>query len=116
MQMIYIGYFKPYFIPWMNHLDLTNEYLIMTSTYFIFAYSDAFLLVTNDKVDFMVKDYHMQEEVGWYHCYLLGVIIFVNVVVMTVVQAYTTFRKIKLCCMKRTHKKALAKLAKKRLI
>ena len=97
-------------------MDMTNEYLVMISTYFIFAYSDGFLLVRNDKVDFMVKDDKMQDEVGWYHCYLLGLMIFVNVAVMTVVQAYTTFRKIKLCWMKRTHKKTLAELAKKRLI
>ena len=84
-QLIYIGYFKPFFIPWMNNLDLVNEYLVMSSTYFIFVYSDGFLLVPNDKVDFMVKDDQMQEEVGWYHCYNLGLIIFVNVAVMAVV-------------------------------
>ena len=98
----------------MNNLDLANEYLVMTSTYFIFVYSDAFLLVPNDKVDFMVKDELMQEEVGWYHCYNLGLIIFVNVVVMAVAQAYATFRKVKLCFMKRKHKKDMAAFALKR--
>lgn len=114
--MIYIGYFNPFRIQWMNNLDLVNEYLVMTSTYFIFIYSDGLLLIPNDKVDFMVKDEYFQSEIGWYHCYLLGVIIFVNVVVMSVIQGYSVFRKIKLGCLKRKHKKDMAEAMRKRLI
>ena len=82
--MIYIGYFSPFVLRWMNWLDLTNELLVMTSTYFLFLYSDGFLLIPNEKVDFMVKDDVVQEKVGWYHVYLLGVLVAVNVLVMTV--------------------------------
>ena len=69
----------------MNWLELANEYLVMTSTYFIFIYSDGFLLIPNDKVDFLVKDYKLQEEIGWYHVYLLALIVFINVAAMTVI-------------------------------
>ena len=57
--LIYTGYFAPYQARFMNWLDLTNEYLVMTSTYFIFIYSDGFLLIPNDNVDYFVKDYKL---------------------------------------------------------
>jgi len=45
MQVIYIGYFAPFIYPWMNWLELTNEYLVLSTTYFVFIYSDGFLNV-----------------------------------------------------------------------
>lgn len=43
IQMIYIGWYKPFERPWMNRLELFNEFFILGSCYFLFGYSDGFL-------------------------------------------------------------------------
>ena len=60
--MIYIGYIKPFIFTWMSRLETTNEFLVLTSTYFLFAYSDGFLLMAQPQLlDELVKDWHFQE-------------------------------------------------------
>ena len=68
LQLIYIGYFKPFILPWMNLLEICNEFLILTSTYFLFIYSDGFLLKREPLVpDELIKDWVKREELGWVH-------------------------------------------------
>ena len=47
VQVIYIGLTSPYEFKWMNRLELCNEYLILLSCTFLFAYSDGLLLMKN---------------------------------------------------------------------
>ena len=49
-------------MKWMNKLEIANEFFILNSTYFLFAYSDGFLLMVEPKVpDIKVKDWDAQE-------------------------------------------------------
>ena len=62
LQLIYIGYCAPFLMQWMNKLEIANEFLILNSTYFLFIYSDGFLLMVEPKVpDIKVKDWDAQE-------------------------------------------------------
>ena len=70
----------------MNKLELANESLILLSTYFHFIYSDGLLLRTHPKLDDLVKDTLMTNEVARGHTLLLGLIVFVNLLAMLVVQ------------------------------
>lgn len=59
-QLIYIGYFEPFMHRWMNRLELANEFLVLASTYFLFIYTDAFMLKHEpllDDASVVVKDY-----------------------------------------------------------
>lgn len=47
LQLEYIGIVKPYDRAWMNRLELYNEYLVLTSCYFMFIYSDGMLQMKN---------------------------------------------------------------------
>ena len=44
LQVIFIGYSMPFSIPWMNKLEVSNEFLVLISSYFLFMYSDGLLL------------------------------------------------------------------------
>ena len=41
--MIYIGLARPFEEAWRYKLEMFNEALVLTSTYFLFIYSDAFI-------------------------------------------------------------------------
>ena len=59
LQIIYVGYATPYIEPWMNKLELCNEYLVLVQTYFLFIYSDGLLNVPSPlypEVPELVKD------------------------------------------------------------
>jgi len=43
IQMIYNGLARPFEEAWRNKLEMANEALVLTSTYFLFIYSDAFI-------------------------------------------------------------------------
>lgn len=46
-------------MPWKNKLEMANEFLILTSTYFLFVYSEGLLLVPSPKypqITEMIKD------------------------------------------------------------
>lgn len=61
-QVIYVGYFAPLILRWMRWLETTNEFLVLQNTYFLFMYSDAFILKFEPQtVDLMVKDTEYQE-------------------------------------------------------
>jgi len=113
-QLIYIGYFQPYTFNWMNWLETFNEYIILASTYFLFLYTDGMLLVKLPTSAEQVKDQEMLTNVGYGHASLLGIIVAVNMVVMLVVQVSAIIRKIKLFCLKRAHKKAMAEYIKRK--
>ena len=58
-QVIYVGYGQPFILPWMNVLEITNEFLILLCTYNLFVYSDGMLLTQSPlypEVDEMIKD------------------------------------------------------------
>ena len=40
LQVIFIGHVMPFDVPWMNTLELTNEFLVLTSCYYLFIFSD----------------------------------------------------------------------------
>ena len=44
-------------------MEITNEFLVLLSSYFMFIYSDAFLMVEVKGV--MIKEDERQEQVGW---------------------------------------------------
>lgn len=113
-QLIYIGYFQPYVLPWQNALEIVNEFIILTSTYFLFCYTDGMLLMPHPAMEELVKDEEMLLNVGWGHTGLLAVIVAINMIVMTVVQIVSLIRKIKLWCMKRAHKKMMAEHQKRK--
>ena len=45
--MIFIGLIQPYSTPWVNKLELTNEFLILTSCYYMFMFSDGLINMPN---------------------------------------------------------------------
>ena len=114
LQLIYIGYFGPYILPWMNWLETTNEFIVLVSTYFMFMYTDGLLLTEHPAIEDLVKDEVTMEQVGWGHTALLGLIVAINMVVMVIVQAYSIHRKVKLWCLKRAFKKKMAEVEKKK--
>ena len=99
----------------MSRLETTNEFLVLTSTYFLFVYSDGFLLMAQKELpDELVKDWGAQEELGWAHVSLLGVLVIINMAVMLTAQVSDVARKIKLFFLKRTHRKRMAELEKRK--
>ena len=40
LHVIFIGYVMPFDVPWMNTLELTNEFLVLTNCYYLFIFSD----------------------------------------------------------------------------
>lgn len=67
---------------------MTNEFLVLTSCYFIFIYSNGFLLMTNPgwpEYDEQITDIKSKFLVGWFNVGLLGLLISINLVVMLTV-------------------------------
>ena len=115
IQLIYVGYVKPFILTWMSRLETTNEFLVLTSTYFLFVYSDGFLLMAQKELpDELIKDWGAQEELGWVHVGLLGVLVVLNMAVMLTAQISDVARKIKLFFLKRTHRKRMVELDKRK--
>ena len=46
-QVIFIGLVKPFESPWMNTLELTNEFLVLTNCYYLFMFSDGLINMPN---------------------------------------------------------------------
>ena len=51
-HLIYIGYYAPFLMRWMNMLEIANEFLVLASTYFLFGYSEGFMLKHEPEIDF----------------------------------------------------------------
>lgn len=110
-QLIFVGQFAPLIFRWMRWLETTNEFLVLQNTYFLFIYSSGFILKFEPQtVDLMVKDFDFQEDVGWAHVAHLGLLIFINMVVMLVASISGMIRKIKLFFLKCKQKKQLKEL------
>ena len=99
----------------MSNLETINEFLVLTNTYLLFVYSDGFLLTKHEQLsDELVKDWEAQEELGWVHVGLMGLLVAINMTVMLTAQLCDLIRKIKLYCLKRNHRKRLAQLEKRK--
>ena len=86
----------------MSRLETTNEFFVLMSTYFLFIYSDGFLLKAQKELpDELVKDWEFQEGLGWFHVGHLGILVAINMVVMLTAQISDIIRKIKLYFLKR---------------
>ena len=46
VQLAYIGVARPFITRWRNALELLNESLVLLSSYFLFIYSDGFVLTS----------------------------------------------------------------------
>ncbi len=68
-------------------MEVTNEYLVMSSTYFLFLYSDGFLNIKSPlaDMDVRVRDNELFSKVGTANASLLGVLIALNMGVMVTV-------------------------------
>ena len=79
-------------------MEVANEYLVLTSTYFLFLYSDGFLNVKSPlaDMDVLVRDQELFLIVGTANASLLGVLVVLNMGVMMTVQIKDMIRKIKL--------------------
>ena len=108
-QVIYVGYFKPFIESWKNWLEIINEYLVLTSTYFLFLYSDGLLNIKSPQkeIDFLVRDQKLQDCVGYANAALLGVMATLNMGVMLVVQIKDIYCKIRLMYLKYKHGKRI---------
>ena len=88
----------PFTIPWMNNLEVSNEFFVLISSYFLFMYSDGLILKQNPiypEIPEMVKNNKLQYDVGFCHIGILGVIILKNLVVILTVQTHTIYKKVK---------------------
>ena len=86
----------------MNILEITNEFLVLLSTYFLFLYSDGFILIDDEKlIDIKVKDWQAQETLGWFHVSHLAVLVILNMSFMLGAQIGDLYRRIKLFYLKR---------------
>lgn len=62
VQVIFIGFYSPFILRWMNRLETSNEFLVLIGTYYLFVYSDGFLNKEDSRLsDVHVKDWEMQE-------------------------------------------------------
>ena len=89
---------------WMNYLEMANEFLVLTSTYFLFIYSDGLLLKPSPKfpqISELVKDKEVQSNVGWFHVGVLGILVTMNLLAILTVQTKELYRKIKIHYYKR---------------
>ena len=108
VQVIYIGMSSPFEYMWMNRLELCNEYLILLSCTFLFAYSDGLLLMKNPgypnpefpEYDEALPDMDSKLYVGWFNIAVLGMLVVVNLVVMLTVQVHKIYEKIRIFCLK----------------
>ena len=64
VQLIFIGMASPFLSTWMNLLELANDFIVLISSYFGFMYSDGLLLI--EKLGVYVKDFDLQERIGWF--------------------------------------------------
>ena len=83
--MMFIGYFRPFALPWMNRLELINEYFLLNCCYFMFTYSDGLLLMDNPgwpEYDEKLPDVDLRFAIGWCTTAILALLIFSNLTVM----------------------------------
>ena len=114
-QVIYIGYTEPFAMRWMNWLELTNEFLIITGTYFLIIYSNGFLHKLEPRLlDRKVKDWEAQEVCGWFHVGHLGIITGLNMSVMLAVQIGSILRTAKLYFLKRKYDRQMKALQERK--
>lgn len=114
-QVIYIGYFKPILEPWRNKLELVNEYLVLTSCYFLFLYSDGLVLMENPgypQYDEKIPDLETRDKIGWANIGHLGLLVSINLFLMLAVQFKAIYYKIRVCCHKRKLKRLMQSQAK----
>ena len=90
-------------------MEVANEYLVLTSTYFLFLYSDGFLNVKSPlaEMDVLLRDQELFLRVGTANTSLLGVLVVLNMGVMMTVQIKDMIRKIKLRYLKHLHGKTI---------
>ena len=70
---------------WLNRLELTNEYLVLTDCYFLFTYSDGLLNKPNPgfpEYDEMIPDVEGKLLVGWVNIGFLGSLVLLNISIM----------------------------------
>ena len=115
VQVIYIGLSNPFEFKWMNRLELCNEYLILISCVFLYAYSDGLLLMKNPgypnpefpEYDEALPDMNSKYQLGWYNIAVLGMLVVINLVVMLTVQVHKIYLKIRMMLLKCRHKKRM---------
>ena len=91
-------------------MEITNEYLVLSSTYFLFLYSDGLLnvkskLVSEGELDLLMRDQEVYYSIGWANCAVLGIMIVLNMGVMLTIQIMQMYRKIKLMILRYKHGK-----------
>ena len=99
----------------MNILELFNDYMILTSCTFLFAYSDGLLLMKNPgypdldhpEYDEALPDMKSKYELGWYNIAVLGLLVVVNFVCMLTVQVHKIYEKIRIAILKYKHQKRM---------
>lgn len=110
LHVIYIGMSQPFALPWLNSLELFNEYMVLTNATFLFAYSDGLLNMPNPgfpEHDEAISDEESKLELGWYNVGLLCFFIAVNLAVMVVNQIKMIHQKIRRFFAKRRHAKMM---------
>ena len=86
--MVYIGHVQPFATRYLNRLEMSNEFIILCLCYFMLMYSDGLMLMPNPgypEYDEGVKDMVTKNAVGWANIALIGLLVFINLVVMLTV-------------------------------
>ena len=68
----------------MSRLELFNEYMILTSCYFMYIYSDGLLMMPNPdpNEDGQIADKETMWTIAWFQIAFMGVLVAANLVVM----------------------------------
>jgi len=97
--MIYIGFGQPYtsLVQWK--VEVVNEFLLLTQNYYFLLYSG------------LVTDRKALDSIGLAHVIHIGVLIFFNFTVITVININSICRKLRLKHLESEQKKAILKFA-----
>ena len=103
----------------MNRLELCNDYLVLTSCTFLFAYSDGLMLIKNPgypnpefpEYDEALPDMESKYQLGWYNIGVLGLLVVINFVCMLTVQVHKIYSQIRMMFLKYRHKKRMQEYA-----
>lgn len=108
--MVYIAHVEPFATKYLNRLEMSNEFIILCLCYFMFMNSDGLMMMPNPgypEYDESIKDMATKNLMGWVNIALIGLLVFNNLMVMLTVQAHMIYSKVRVCCLKRSHKKKM---------
>ena len=90
-MIIFQGWVKPFVRRFRNNMELTNEAIVLVSTYFLCFYSS------------FVPDPEIRYMLGWYNIWVFIFMILINLTILLFLQTKDVLRHVRLLAIKRNY-------------